>query len=310
MLKRTFSVVAALFLFSLFIGTPKLVQAEAGTAGKSITVVPPSFELFANPGDSVSEKITVQNQSNTSNTYAVSVEDFKAVGEEGGINLSGDQDNTTYSLAKWVVPEPKNFSIAAGGSKDISFTINVPKNAEPGGHYASVLVQMGGGSVSSGAAVTSRVGSLILLRISGNVKEDASVESFTTANSYYQSAPVNIDLRVKDNGNNHIKPQGTIVITNIFGQKVSEIQLNGLNVLPDAIRKMETEWKPSGFLASRYTATLVATYGEQNKSLSATTSFYVIPKWLLIAIAVVIVILLLMIRGRKRLRRALHNITR
>jgi len=292
----------------------KVQSVKAADAGKGVTIVPPSFELYANPGESIADKIKVRNDSTSDVTYQVLVEDFKAVGEEGSVSLIDDsQPNTTYSLAKWVVPEPRTFSLAPNQEKEIPFSINVPKDAEPGGHYCSVLFQIGGDAKiqGGGASVASRVGSLILLRVSGNVKEDASVESFTSNKNYFEKGPIGLDLRVKDNGNNHISPKGTIVITNIFGQKVAEIPLNGLNVLPSAIRKMSTEWNPkNSFLANRYTATLVATYGQQNKSLSATTSFIVFPKFLIYICSAVILLIIGLVVGRKRIRQALHNLTK
>lgn len=313
MLKRIMSAVAGACMLVFLFGTPGFTKA-ADTAGRGVTIIPPSFELYANPGDSLTDKLRVRNDSGVETKYSILVEDFKAVGEEGGVGLVDDpQSNTTYSLAKWVEPEPKSFTIGSGQEKQINFNINVPKNAEPGGHYGSILVKIGdeGQVANSGASVSSRVGSLILLRVSGNVNEDASVSSFKSDKGYYEKAPVSLALRVKNTGNNHIKPKGTIVITNIFGQKVDQIDLTGKNVLPGAIRKMNTEWKPKGLLANRYTATLVATYGQNDgQSLSGATSFIVFPKYLIAICVIVLIIILAMISGRKKLKKALHNLTK
>lgn len=310
MLKRIFFAVAVGLCLSFLGAVPQTSHAQ--TSSRTLTVIPPSFELYANPGDSISDKIRVRNDSTAETSYTIAVEDFKAVGEEGQVDLVDEnQSNTTYSLAKWVEPGMNSFSLKAGGEIEIPYTINVPKDAEPGGHYASILVKMGGETkVEGGAAVSSRVGSLILLRVSGNVKEDASVETFATDKNYYEKSPVTFDLRVKDSGNNHIKPKGTIVITNLFGQKITELPLNGLNVLPGAIRKMDTKWEFSATLANRFTATLVATYGEQNKPLSASASFYIFPKYLAIILGAVVLLIILMVLGRKQIRRMIHNLTK
>lgn len=308
MLKRTITgLIGVSMILSFFVFPTKLKAAQAG----SITVTPPSFELYANPGESITEKIRVRNESDSANSYQVVVEDFKAVGEEGSIDLVDDQSNTSFSLAKWVVPEPKNFSIEPGQEKEVIFSINVPKDAEPGGHYASILVKIGSENAPGGAAaVSSRVGSLLLLRVSGNVREEAVVESFKANKSYFDKGPVTFELRLKNNGNNHVRPKGTIVITNMFGQKVTEVSLNGLNVLPGAIRKMDTKWSFTALLANRYTATLVATYGQQNKSLSASTSFVIFPKYLLAIYGSILLLIVLGIVGRKKLKKIVHNLTK
>lgn len=311
MLKRTFLAVAAAFFVAMPFVIPVTAKAQTPSP-RTVAVIPPSFELFANPGDSISDKLRVRNDSAVETKYSVLVEDFRAVGEEGQVDLIDDQSSTTYSAASWVSPSPKNFTLKPGAEIEIPFTINIPKDAEPGGHYCSILIKMGGEASleGTGATVSSRVGSLILLRVSGNVKEEASVESFKSDKSYYQGSPVNFELRVKDNGSNHIRPKGTIVITNLFGQKITELPLNGLNVLPGAIRKMDTRWEFTSSLANRFTATLVATYGQQNKPLSATTSFTIFPKYLAIISGAVLLVIILLILGRKKVKRILHNLTK
>jgi len=74
---------------------------------------------------------------------------------------------------------------------------------------------------------------------------------------------------------------------------------------------MTTEWKTNKFLAGRYTATLVATYGEKNdKPLSATVSFFVMTKTTAYALGIGIVVLALAFTKRKSLRKTLHNLTK
>ena len=307
--KLIFAALAGFMAFSSLIVLSTSVKA-ADSVG-NVTVSPISFELYANPGETLTEKLRVRNDSNMDNSYSVLVEDFKAVGEEGSVDLIDDDSNTSYSLAKWVVPEPKNFSLKKGEEIEIPYSINVPTDAEPGGHYGSVVIRMGGSDkVTQGASVASKVGSLVLLRVAGTVKEDASVESFRANKSYYQNSPVNFELRLKDNGSNHIQPKGTILITNLFGQKVAEIPLTSKNVLPGAIRKMDTEWTFNKLLANRYTATLVANYGQENKTLSATTTFIIFPKPLLIGLIVILLLIAMAIIFKKNIKNFIHKMTK
>ncbi|KKQ94646.1 MAG: hypothetical protein UT18_C0009G0057 [candidate division CPR2 bacterium GW2011_GWC2_39_10] len=312
MRKKVFKLVVGIFALAAILAMPKHIYAEGDTGGaRGITIVPLNFELFANPGESITDKVRVTNTSDVEGSYQILIQDFAATGEEGNVSLfEDDQTNHSFSLAKWIQPEPKNFTLKAKEEKTIYFTINVPKDAEPGGHYASVLVNMGGDvKPSGGASVASRIGSLILLRVSGNIREEANIESFT-APSYSEKSPIEFDLRVKNTGNNHIRPKGTIVITNILGQKVTEVPLDGLNVLPNAIRKIPTTWKPNQMLAGRYTATLVANYGSSNKQLTSTVSFIVFPKWLALVVGTGIILLAVVISNKKAVKKLLHKLTK
>ncbi|KKQ94664.1 MAG: hypothetical protein UT66_C0002G0016 [candidate division CPR2 bacterium GW2011_GWC1_39_9] len=312
MVKKVLFFGASVVLAFIVTFVPTKIKAADTPATGSVTVVPPRFELFGNPGEDVpNQALKVTNESTVEGSFMVDMEDFKAVGEDGNVNLMEQNSDITYSLAKWITVNPSSFTLKPKETKIINFSVSIPKNAEPGGRYASIIVNMGGQvKVEGGAVVAPRVVSLVLLRVSGNVKEEASVESFT-APQYSEKAPVKFDLRMKNSGRNHIKPKGTIIITNLLGQKVDEIQLSGENVLPGAIRKMTTEWKTNKFLAGRYTATLVATYGEKNdKPLSTTVSFFVMTKSTAYTLGIGTVALALAFVKRKSLRKTLHNLTK
>jgi hypothetical protein len=90
----------------------------------SYTITPPKYELFANPGDTLSEKLKVRNDSDTDITYQVEIQDFTANGDDGSINLvDPTAPRETFSLAKWITTEPSKFTIPAGQESVVSFTI-------------------------------------------------------------------------------------------------------------------------------------------------------------------------------------------
>lgn len=287
-------------------------------ANAAITITPPRFELFGNPGDILSEKIRVRNDEETAINYTTTVEDFKAEGDEGEVNLiekESDVENASFSMQRWITVEPRSASINPGEEKVFEVTIRIPRDAEPGGHFASVLVERSGSAASggSGASVSSRLGSLLLMRVSGNVTEQAKIDAFKAQNNYYQNGPVTLELRTKNEGNTHIKPKGRIVISNIFGKKVAEIPLTSANVLPGAARVVRSTWDQKN-LIGRYTATLFAEYGTtgsgtQVKQLSATTTFIVFPMWLIWTILGLIVVIFLLITQRKAVKKFINRLT-
>jgi hypothetical protein len=276
----------------------------------TVTITPPRFELFGNPGDIVSEKIKVRNDSTADITYQVAVEDFRAEGEEGSVTFVDPKDSAdNFSLARWTTFEPSQFVVPPGQEKILSFTIRIPRAAEPGGRYASVLIRRAGDASPGGAAVESRIGSLILLRVSGSITEKATLESFRPESAFQQFGPIILDARYKNEGNVHISPTGTIVITNLFGKKVKEIPVTPTAVLPDATRIVRTTWDTKN-LIGRYTASLVVNYGQNNQTITGSTSFIVFPLYLLVVIVVAVLLLYVMITKRKGLKRFINRLTR
>jgi len=278
----------------------------------TVSITPPKFELFGNPGDVLTEKIKVNNPNTSSVTYSTTVEDFTAAGDEGGVEFQENPDapTTAFSLAKWVTVSPKTFSVPANDSQTVDVTIRIPQTAEPGSHFASVQVVAGSDAeVGGSASVQSKLNSLILLRVSGTLTEKLSVDQFYTDNSFYSGGPVTIKLRTKDEGNVHLAPTATAVITDTFNHKVAELSFPTSNVLPGSARLVQTTWD-SHTLIGKYTITLLATYGDSKQPLTATTVFYVFPTWLLITIGVVVLFIVFFTTQRKRLRKMLHSLTR
>lgn len=296
----------SIFFFVLFLSLNLFpIKANAQADVISLVVSPPTFELTANPGGEIVNSIKVTNATDKPIVVKTSKRNFTAVGEEGSVTLE-DEDNGTFSLASWMYVDPAEVTIEPKETRLFNFQIKVPVGAEPGGHFGSVVFMAGGIQQGSGggAAVAEEIASLVLLKIAGDIKEEAKIETFTTEKAYYEYAPVTFDTRVKNIGNVHMKPTGFISVTNIFGKQVAKIDVNTKNVLPGAIRKYQDKWE-SKWLVGKYTATLVLNYANGNKTLSQTTNFIVFPHKIAGAVlAVAIILLLMLLRLRKRLKLA------
>jgi len=275
----------------------------------AVSLSPLTFELAANPGETISNVIKVTNSDPSPVNIVIEMEDFAAVGEEGQVTLQPGEDNLTYSLASWVTANPSSFVLPANESMAVEFSINVPFNAEPGGHYSSVLATVSAGSVAGGVSVAQKIGSLLLLSVAGDVVEQLHVEEFSVE-PFSEYGPVNIVSRFENDGTIHLKPRGFILIKNIFGKEIEKIDLPQKNVLPRSIRRVEVEWGEK-FMFGRYEATLTAIYGSTNQPLSSVTNFWIVPWKIAAAVAAgIIILLILLIRARKRIRVALSVLFR
>lgn len=280
--------------------------ASAQSQPKSgLAISPPTFELAANPGDTLKNSLRVDNVVDQPLEVTVDTRNFTALGEEGGVNLSSDEG--AYSLANWISVAPGKVTIPPGESKVFEFTTAIPQNASPGGRFGSVIFKTTLKPINgqSGVSVGQEIGALVFLKISGEAREKASVASFGAQSGLNDRGPVGFDLRLKNEGNVQFKPTGTITISNVFGRKVASIPFDGQNVLPGSIRKMSAKWNTS-WLFGKYTATVSLVYGNDRQILSSSTAFWGFP-YKLAAIIVVIsgVLGVLIYPHRKRISRAL-----
>jgi hypothetical protein len=303
MKKNIFFVAAALIAVSSFLFAFFKLQAQGTPPG--LLIVPSNLEIIINPGEETTKKVTLYNNDNKDVDIIPETRNFTAQGEEGNVTLTSSE--TGFSLASWMTITPTKATIKAHKSQEFTILMKVPKNAEAGGHFGSVVLSTvpppPGSLKETGAFVVQQIGALILTKIPGMVNEAAKLESFTTDKSFYMSGPVAFTARVKNNSNVHIRPAGTVTIKDLFGNK-TVIQVEEKNVLPSAIRKIPANWN-SKFLIGRYTADLALYYGSADKNLNSSIIFYAFPvKEGLIALA----ILLLIFFFRKRFFKAIKVI--
>lgn len=279
-----------------------LTQAVPADGTVTLGISPQILELSANPGESQTSTFRLTNASKEAVVIKTTAKNFTPRGEEGAIDLT--EIKTTYSLADWLTTTPSSVTIAPSATEDFVVTVNVPKDAEPGSHFGSVVFQTVPPEQKGTAALVSQeIAPVILVKVAGDIHESGQIASFKPAQHFY-SLEKNIEIksRIKNTGNVHFKPSGTIIIKNMFGHEVATLQLDKKNVLPDSIRDITTAWQPSGFTVGRYHATLTLVTGSDNSISTAETNIIVFPYQIIVpAIVILVLLTYTLYRGRERL---------
>ncbi len=293
--------VAMLVLISpLVVGS--LSQAANEDATVTLGISPQILELSINPGESQTSTFRLTNASKDSVIVKTTPKNFTPRGEEGAIDLT--EDKTSYSLADWLTTSPKTTTLSPAATEDFVVTVNVPAGAEPGSHFGSVVFQTVPPEQQGTAALVSQeIAPVILVKVPGDIKQSAAIASFKPAQSLYSlEKTIDLKARIKNTGNVHFKPSGTIVIKNMFGHEVANLQLDKKNVLPDSIRDITTSWQHSGFAIGRYQATLSLITNSDGKIETAETSIIIFPYQIILpAIAILLAVSYAAYKGRHRL---------
>jgi Na+-transporting methylmalonyl-CoA/oxaloacetate decarboxylase gamma subunit len=314
------SVILSLFL--ALVG-PSAILAHATDTGQGIQVSPAIVELYATRGKTYTINLRAMNVTDGSLTYNLSVKDFTASGETGAPHVI-DNSNLpeTASIKTWVSVD-SSFTLGSHKEKNVDATVNVPINAEAGGHYGILNFSGSAPNIdTTGVGVTATTGVLFLIRVDGDIVEKADLASFFTSNSnghqnsFFESGPINFAIRIQNIGNVHVKPTGNIEVRDMFGNVAGNISVNGAtppsNVLPKSIRRFDVKMdKP--WMFGLYTANLALGYGTTGQAMTNTITFWVIP-WklvliVLLIIAVIIYLLKRMVRSynKKIERRVLQQ---
>ena len=137
---KKFYLFILIFIFSNFFVCLVNAQNEEAIA---FSITPPLIKNSMAPGEIWKSSIKIiNNNSKEIRIYAQAL-DFKSDKESGGVEfLQAKEKNADGSLpffSQWIVLDSEEIKIAPFGSHEISFIIDVPEDASPGGHYAAIL---------------------------------------------------------------------------------------------------------------------------------------------------------------------------
>lgn len=295
-LKNTISYIfVGIFAIVLLSSTANAQESSINSA-QGLQISPALVDLNAMRGSTQEIHLKITNVTAADLRYSTAIDDFEAANESGSPRIiDNSQLPPTASIKTWVQTE-SSFTLASKESKDVIVTITVPTNAEPGGHYGVLSFSGAAPDLenSTGVGLSASAGALLLVRVDGDITEKANLEDFYTGqpnkdskgqiieykqSSFFENSPIGFVVRIKNEGNIHIKPIGNIELKDMFGNVVKAIPINesgSANVLPNSIRKFTAEYE-STWMIGKYTATITLGYGTNGQAASRTIDFWVVP---------------------------------
>lgn len=291
----------------------------------ALTLTPTRFEINGNPGDTLREEMLLINEDDTPQSFYPTYANFEAQGESGSPAFVEPKDG----LGTWMRAEFGSVYLAPHQQKIVPFTISIPKDAEPGGHFAVIFWGNSSGS-GTGVSVGAKTGILVLLSVNGEVREEAGLLDFKIAGGkfFHSTLPVSFEYRFKNDGGDRIKPVGKITVRDTIFFPTEHLDANpGVgNILPASTRKFTVDWinyerpmdyvTPTNFVkkfgsdvyyqwrnfaVGLYSANLNVAYGLSGQHVKKTLFFFVFP-WQLVLVLIVVFIIVFW-GGKKLIRR-------
>lgn len=305
-----------LLLSVFFVGLQPIGSAEA------LTVSPLRLEYEAAPEQMIVDTIKVSNETSTGTIVAPVVRDFIASGDGSGTPVFvGEEEQPKSSLKDWVSFSIERVALQPGDSREVTFTIQVPKGASSGGYFGAILFSTVPASDES-VLIQTEVGALVLISVPGDAKQEGALIDVQAGQRLVSHLPVSFTASFENTGEVHLKPSGEVHIMNLFGREVVSLPINpdGGNVLPGSTRALMVSWQhqevPSetieivkewqNFALGRYTATFAVDDGT-GEIENATVAFWVIP-WQLLIVALVVLILLIAIAKQHRKNKMIGSV--
>ena len=252
-------------------------------------VSPEKFELEVKRGQTLEDKMIIFNKSELPVPIEIMVTNFGAQEESGTmtffeepIKRVGEEDDISYNPRKWIKIENPNFILDPYEREEIKFKIEIPENAEPGGHYAVALFEpkLPSFYFEKGAIkAIPKIGVLFLfsVKVEGleRTAESPTIAEFSIPEKFHlqkledffvktvrasegltivEKSHLPFVLSIKNNDIYHIKPEGKLEIFRIpltntnykltDTKKVGETEIKEITILPGKTRKFPIEIKP------------------------------------------------------------------
>jgi len=295
-MKKIFIILASAFVFFVL-----PVQSLAQSPESGIQISPVTYNYEISPGGTKDAAITLKNLSKEEIEYTIETENFTNTTEDGApVFAFGPAKEGIVSLANWFsFPEGKVGKIPAEGSVEVGFRISIPEGAEPGGHYAAVFAKMIAkteeGKTELG--VSSRVGTLFLVNVPGEVRYGVEIEKFT-APRFIWGGPASFEMKVKNTGTVHYDSQADITLNRALIGGETKIDMGQHTVLPDSSRAYEGKWE-SKYPFGIYKVTANATGGEASPA-TQTATVYAIPIIIVLPIIIAIILVVAIVRSFRK----------
>jgi hypothetical protein len=260
----------------LGLGHSKAV-AQQQTDQTGLSVSPAIFELIVEPGEAQQKTFYIRNITDTAVPVRVSTEELAPTEEQIDKSLSN-----SFNASSWINLSEQNHILNNKESRPITATVQVPKTAEPGGHYATILLEPLVPAVAvsgqSGSQAAAKVGVLVFITVKGEARHQLTTHSSPGISFLQTLAHISIDAAIANTGTVHELPTAKVIVRNIFGGIEAELPIQPRVVLPNTIKTTSLQWQ-APFLFGIYSAQIEGVYGSSQTPLQSDKKVFIVLQW-------------------------------
>jgi len=275
---------AGLFIALFAVVTVAPVNAaETTDERESIALSPVNKRYEINAGEAREDKFTVINDGNIAFDFVVYTRPYSVTNEKYDPSFTETQGNA--DAYKWVSFDQARYQLEPGKSIEIPYTMRVPSNAAPGGHFGVVFVETQPKDGGQSAVVRKkRVGMILYATVNGTYQIGG--EKLGTSIPFLQHrSPLSATTRVKNTGNADFVVTSTLTVKDIFGNAKHQ-QKKENAVLPSTTRAIPLEWTNSPWFGL-FNVEVTSQFLDKKQTDSGLV--LLVPRWLLAVIALVVI---------------------
>lgn len=241
MRKRLVLIAIAVIFLGASLGEAPVAQAQL-QSGESMTISPASNKLVVDAGKVVDGKITIVNDGSEGYDFVVYARPYSIIDNQYS-SPNFTQVTPTSDVYKWLSFPQTKYRIESGATVTVPYTMRVPADAAPGGHYGVIFAETQPESEQpTGSMILrkKRAGSLMYVTVNGEYK--LSGQEKPGSIPFWQSLPpLTTTVSAQNDGNTDFASKTRLVVKDIFGTTKYDVKKE-FQVLPGTTRTMNLEW--------------------------------------------------------------------
>lgn len=219
-----------------------LVQLVPLTAhaeeGESIVLSPSSKKIAIDAGGTIKDSLTVINNGTVSYDFKVYASPYSVKNGTYEPNFTAKTGNA--DLYTWASFEKSTYTLNPGENIEVPYTITVPADAAPGGHYGVLFAETQADENTGQIARKKRVGMIVYATVNGDYIS-AGKQIGAKIDWLQLGGPITASLSVENSGNTDYEMTELLQIKNVFGGTVYENSKERI-ILPKTTRDINLAW--------------------------------------------------------------------
>ncbi len=259
------NMIKSLLLFLLLFYPARFSLADSPAM---LSVAPHTFDLSAQAGDEIRQKIKIYNRGDTAIPIRIRMAGFGAEEETGDMI----EDNSQDSILGWLEFEKQDFIADPGKTEEVNFTVKIPADAEHRGYYAVIFLEADISTYiynESKLQAIPGIGIPFMLKIGEEqTTEPLAILEYSISNADHlektekalnfltrpfaggkneiavvKPGEPSFTVRLKNNSPYHAKLSGQIKLSGLGWKMKNELEFPPITILPGKTRKVLVENK-------------------------------------------------------------------
>ena len=211
----------------------------------------PYFYLSADPGTTLTDRVTVTNRTAAPLTFRLYAADAYNTARDGGFAVRTLKEKQR-GVGAWAKPDRDRVTVPANGSVTVPYTLTVPEGAEPGDHPGALVAldeRIGAATGSVAVGIQQAVGARIYLRVGGPTVPALSVENVELTHEQplvpgLGESSALISYTLYNRGNVTLNPKVALKAEGLFGRDLLSRELTKVpsELLPRQRIRLTERW--------------------------------------------------------------------